>query len=136
MLKTTRLSEKLALRAFRASNNEVVGKSGNRVDEKIVDLSTYKIEKSRKLMRIPNIGAIRKPNFLNPNAKKAFNHLWLTFIKAPILQYFDSESHIRIKTDAPSYIIDGVLNQLNLNSNAPPNKSDFGQWHPVAYVMP
>ena len=31
------------------------------------------------------------------------------FIKAPILQYFDLESHIRIKTDALDYVIDRML---------------------------
>ena len=35
-------------------------------------------------MYIPNIRAIREPNFLTPNAKKAFNHLRLAFIKASI----------------------------------------------------
>ena len=69
-------------------------------------------------MRMPNIGAIGKHNFLTPNAKKAFNQLQLAFIKAPILQYFDLESHIRIETDASGYAISRVLSQLNLNSNA------------------
>ena len=46
------------------------------------------------------------------------------------------ESHIRIETDISGYAISGVLSQLNINSDASPNdlnKSDFGQWHPVAY---
>ena len=44
--------------------------------------------------------------------------------------------HIRMETDASGYAISRVLSQLNLDSNASPknsNKSDFGQWHPVAY---
>ena len=134
MLKTTGSSKTLASRAFRAGNNEVVGVGGGRADEIIVDLS--KNEKSRKLTRVPNIGATGKPNFLTPDAKKAFNHLRLAFIEAPILRHFDPESHIRIETDASGYAIGGVLSQLNLDSDAPPNdsnKSDFGQWHPVAY---
>ena len=49
------------------------------------------------------------------------------------------KKHIRIETDASGYAIDRVLSQLNLNSNASPNdsnsdKSDFSQWHPVAYL--
>ena len=36
-------------------------------------------------MHVPNIEAIREPNFLTSNAKKAFNYLQLVFIKAPIL---------------------------------------------------
>ena len=88
---------------------------------------------------MPNIGATRKPNLLTSNTKKAFNHLRLVLIKASILQYFDPESHIRIKTDTLGYVIGRVLSQLNLDSNTSPNelisnKSDFSQWHPVAYV--
>ena len=87
---------------------------------------------------MPNIEATGEPNFLTPDAKKAFNHLRLAFIEAPILRHFDPESHIRIETDASGYAIGGVLSQLNLDSDAPPNnsnsnRSDFGQWHPVAY---
>ena len=36
-------------------------------------------------MHMPNIGAIEKPIFLTPNAKKVFNYLKQAFIKAPIL---------------------------------------------------
>ena len=87
---------------------------------------------------MPNIGAAREPNFLTPNAKEAFNYLKLAFIKAPIFWHFDLESHIRIKTNASSYAIGRVLSQLNLDSDTSPNdtnlnKSDFSQWHPVAY---
>ena len=32
-------------------------------------------------------------------------------------QHFDLESHIRIETDASSYIIGGVLDQLNPDSD-------------------
>ena len=80
MLKTTRSSEKSAPRAFKAGNNKVVEGGGN---ETVVNL--FKNEKSRKLTHMPNIGATEEPNFLIPNAKKAFNYLRLAFIKAPIL---------------------------------------------------
>ena len=92
MLKTTRSSETLAPRAFKASNNEVVEGGGSRADETIVNLS--KNEKSRKSTRVPNIEAMVKPNFLTPDAKKVFNYLRLAFIEAPILRHFDLESHI------------------------------------------
>ena len=85
---------------------------------------------------MPNIRAMGQSNSLTPNAKKAFNYLKLAFIKAPILRHFDLESHIQIKTDVSRYTIGRVLSQLNLNSNASPNdlnKSDFCQWHLVAY---
>ena len=41
-----------------------------------------------------NIKVTKKPNFLTPNAKKAFNYLQPTFIKASILQHFDLENYI------------------------------------------
>ena len=49
----------------------------------IVNLS--KNNKSRKLTCILNIGAMKEPNFLIPNTKKAINQLWLAFIKTLIL---------------------------------------------------
>ena len=115
-----------------AGNNEVIKSGGSKADKTVVDSSTCKNKKSRKSTQVPNIGATRKPNFLIPDTKEAFNHLRLAFIKAPILQHFDLESHIQIKTDASGYAIGGVLSQLNQNSNTLPNdlnlnKSDFGQ---------
>ena len=78
-----------------------------------------------------NIRATEESNFLTPDTKKAFNHLRQAFIKAPILQHFNLESRIRIKTDASNYAIDRMLSQLNPDSNIPPNdlklnKFDFG----------
>ena len=75
MLKITRSSEELVLRAFKTNNNEVVRGGGSRVDETVVDLSKFKNKKSRKLTYMPNIGTIREPNFLTANIKKTFNHL-------------------------------------------------------------
>ena len=117
-------------KAFRADSNEVVGDSGSRANETVMNLSKNK--KSRKLIYLPNIRAIREPNFLTPNAKKSLNHLRLAFIKALIVQYFDSKSHIWTKTDVSSYVISEVFSQLNQNSTLPPNNLnlnifDFGQ---------
>ena len=97
----------LLLKAFRADGNKIVGGGGGKANETVVNLS--KKNKSRNLMRVPNIEATGEPNILTLNAKKAFNYLRLVFIKAPILQHFDLESHIWIKPDTSSYAIDGVL---------------------------
>ena len=99
MLKTTGLSEELALRAFRIGNHEVV-EGGGKADKTVVDLFKFKNEKSRKLTHMPNIGVTRESNFLTLNAKKTFNYLRLAFIKAPILQHFEPKSHIQIETNA------------------------------------
>ena len=81
LLKATR-SLDLALKAFKTNNNKIVG-VGNKANKTIVNSS--KNNKSRNLMYILNIGAIKEPTFLISNAKKAFNYLWLIFIKAPML---------------------------------------------------
>ena len=108
MLKTTRSSEESALKAFRASNNKIVG-DGNRVDKTVMDSFKSKNEKFKKSTYMLNIRATGKPNFLIPNAKKTFNHLKLAFIKALILRHFNLKSHIRIKTNASGYTISRVL---------------------------
>ena len=62
--------------------------------------------------------------YLTPKARLVFTKLRKAFNKAPIIQHFDSECHIRIETDASRYAIDGVLSQLTLDN--------LGRWHPVA----
>ena len=58
------------------------------------------------------IGATEEPTFLTPYARETFNQLRQAFTKAPILQHFDPECHIRIETDNSGYAIKGVLSQL------------------------
>ena len=82
LLKTIGSSEKLALKVFRADDNEVV-KVDSRANETVVNL--FQNNKSKNSTCKSNIGATKEPNFLTPNAKKTFNHLRLAFIKAPIL---------------------------------------------------
>ena len=45
-------------------------------------------------MCILNIKVIKKPIFLNPNAKKTFNYSKQAFIKASIFQYFNMQIYI------------------------------------------
>ena len=63
--------------------------------------------------------------YLTSNTRWTFTQLRQAFIKASILRHFDPEYHIRIDTDASSYVIGGVLSQL----------TNSGQWHPVAYYL-
>ena len=49
-------------------------------------------------------------SFLISDTKIAFNHLRLTFIKAPIFKYFNPKYYIWIKTNAEDYIINSILN--------------------------
>ena len=139
MLKTTGSSDS-APKAFRVDDDEVVG-VGGRSNETVKNSSKSKRSKNDKSeisTRPSDIGATGEPMFLTPGARGAFNHLRQAFIKAPILRHFDPECHIRIETDASGYAIGGVLSQLSTDWATPDesnlaNKSDFGQWHPVAY---
>ena len=75
--------------------------------------------------------------YLTLKARKAFIQLKQAFIKAPILQPSDSKYHIQIQINALSFAIGKVLSELNFDWIAPNSsnlaRSDFGQWHPVAY---
>ena len=93
-----------------------MGSSNDKTNKMIINL--YKNSEYKNLMYMPNIGVIKKLTLLIPNAKKTFNHLNQMFIKALILQYFDSKSHIWIETNISNYVISKMLNQLNLNSHA------------------
>ena len=72
-----------------------------------------KDEKSKKQSKSGNSSNFKAkntgPSFLTPKARLAFNRLWLAFTEAPILQHFDPECYILIKTDALGYAIRGVL---------------------------
>ena len=75
------------------------------------------------------------PSFLTSDTRMAFNHLQLAFTKASILWHFNLECHIQIEIDASGYAISGVLSQLA--SKTKPDevvtKTNWGQWHPVAF---
>ena len=87
MLKTTKLSKKLAPKAFKADDDKIASDNSNKTNETVVNLS--KNNKSKNLMYMPNIGVTRKLIFLISNTKKIFNHLKQAFIKALLFQHFD-----------------------------------------------
>ena len=95
MLKTTRLAENLSL-SLMAEDAEV----GSGDDD--CDNETIKKSPSKNLN-----GAT---GYLTPDARQAFTQLRQAFTKAPILQHFDLECHIRIETDVSGYAIGGILN--------------------------
>ena len=78
ILKTTRLSKKLASKASRADSNKVVRGVSNRTDKIVKNLPLFKTH-------VPNIGATEEFKFLAPSAKKAFKQLKLAFTNAPVL---------------------------------------------------
>ena len=116
---------------------ECAKKSGKLKSQKTS--KSQKLAKSKKQSKsgnLPNFVATEaSPSFLTPEARAAFNHLWLAFTKTPILWHFDPECHIRIKTDASSYAIGGVLSQLAFGTSPDGvvTKADLSQWHLIAF---
>ena len=85
-------------------SKRVEPKTGRSESQKLAKsqiLFKSKSEKSKKLWKSrnsPNFNATEaRLSFLIFEARTAFNRLWLAFIKAPILWYFDPECHIWIK---------------------------------------
>lgn len=85
------------------------------------------LAKSKSLVNLSNNIRVTRPDFLIFDTKKAFYHLSQMFIEAPILQYFDLEYYIQIKTNVLDYIIGDVLSQLTSNN--------LVWWYLVAYFF-
>ena len=98
-------SEKLAKKSGKLSKGLKLSKLGNSKGKNLA-----KSKKPSKSGNSPNFDTKKAgPSFLTPEARAAFNCLWLAFTKAPVLQHFNPECYIRIKTDALGYAIRGVL---------------------------
>ena len=65
----------------------------------------------------------RVTSYLIPDASQAFTQLMQTLTKSLILQHFDLECYIRIKTNVLTYTIGGMLNQF----------TNLGQWYQIFY---
>ena len=139
MLKTTRSSQEFAVNEVLSAKVLAVGEVGDvgngdgssngskRVEPKTRRSESQKLAKSQKSSKsgkskgkksekssksgnLSNFNAKNSgPSFLTPKARSAFNCLRLAFTKALILEHFDPECHIRIKTVALGYAIGGVL---------------------------
>ncbi len=55
--------------------------------------------------------ALRKKDFLMPEARRFFQELVATFTNSPFLVYFDAKRSIRLETDPSGYAISGILLQ-------------------------
>ena len=156
MLKTTILPERSTLERLGVSDGEVdrFGIGGNGVKHakksgKLSKSGKLKSEKTSKSWNSAKLGkklsksgnstnsdaTKNEPKYLTPDARTAFNRLWLAFTEAPILRHFDPECHIWIETDVLGYAISGVLSQLTFetNPNGVVTKANLGQWHLVAF---
>ena len=98
-------------------SNEI---DGGQVEDDEVGKKVQKRSKSKNLSK-------STLDFFTPGAKLAFTKLRQAFFKAPILNHFDPEQHIRIEKDASGYAIGGVLSLLILDN--------MRQWHLVAFFF-
>ena len=78
-------------------------------DSKVVRSSDRNNRKSAKSDFIKFIRRAEEPSFLISDIRRAFTQLRQAFTKAPILQYFDPDHHIKIGTDASVYAIGSVI---------------------------
>ena len=78
-------------------------------DSEVVRNSGGNEGKSAKSDFTKPVRRVEEPSFLTLDARQAFTQLRQAFTEAPILQHFDPEHHIRIKTDAPDHAMGGIL---------------------------
>ena len=80
---------------FNTSSNKIVRNNSNKTNKTVLNLfKRLKNNKSRNSIYMPNIKAIGKLIFLNPNTKKTFNPLKQAFIKVLIFNDFYFEYYI------------------------------------------
>ena len=123
-----------------------IGKNGIEHAKKSRKLSKSRKPKNKKMSKSQNLAKSEKklskngnstnfdttkdgPKFLTPNARTAFNHLWLAFTEALILQYFDLKCHIWIEIKALGFFIGTILSQLTsgINHNEIVTKTNLSQ---------
>ena len=91
-------------------NNGEINQS--KIRDNKVGKKDQKMSKSKNLFKFKKLSKSKKTlesNFFTLGARLAFTKLRQTFVKAPILYYFDLERYIRIEMDISGYAIDGVL---------------------------
>lgn len=81
----------------------------SKANEVIKNLSKSKKWKNEKFENLTYIKTIKEFIFLTFGVKNSFNLLRQIFIKTIIVQNFDLESYIWIKTDLSGYAIGKVL---------------------------
>ena len=130
--------DELIEKSRKLSKTEKLSKSRNLKGKKLSKFQ--KLARSEKKLlksgNLPNFNIKKtEPSFLTLKARAAFNHLQLAFIKTLILQHFNSECHIWIKTNALGYVISRVLSQLtsNINPNLVTTKANLDQQYSIAF---
>ena len=92
--------------------------------KKSTKLHKRDVKRKRTLNRSRNRERLSN-DFLTSEAYEVFKHLKKTFLKALILQHFDSTRFIRVEIDVSNKAIDEILCQSN----------DKSHWHSVVYFF-
>ena len=116
--------------------NSVVGNvvGGNKATNPIKRKNPVKTTKSKILIKSKNHDFPKSrpekagTGFLTSKTRLAFTQLRQAFVEAPILYYFNPETHIRIETDVSGYTIGSILSQLSFEtkSDGVVTKDDLG----------
>ena len=80
-------------------------KEFSRIAHPLTDTTKREAQRTKKDL------ALRKKDFLTPEACRSFQELVATFTNSPLLVYFDAKCPIKLETDASDYAISGVLSQ-------------------------
>ena len=128
-----KLTESSVASASILNDNDVAG-DGGAVCRLDMSRKSTKSKSQMKSGHWDNCNNLEEPKFLTSEVKEVFNCLKQAFIKVPILWYFDPECHIRIKTDALSYVIEEVLSQLTPNQETSNETIRLNiKWHSLTY---
>ena len=80
-------------------------KEFSRIAHPLTDMTKGAAQRTKKDL------ALRKKDFLTPEARRSFQELVATFTNSPFLVHFDAKRPIRLETDASGYAISGILSQ-------------------------
>ena len=78
-------------------------KGFSRIAHPLTDMTKGAAQRTKKDL------ALRKKDFLTPEARRSFQELVATFTTSPFLVYFDAKRPIKLETDSSGYEISGIL---------------------------
>ncbi len=77
----------------------------SRISHLLTDMTKGAVQRTKKDL------ALRKTDFLTPEARRSFQELRANFTTPPFLFHFDAKRPIKLETDASGYAISGILSQ-------------------------
>ncbi len=78
-------------------------KGFSRIAHPLTDMTKEVAQRTKKDL------ALRKKDFLTPEARRSFQELVATFTTSPFLVHFDAKRPIKLETNSSGYAISGIL---------------------------